>query len=215
MRFISNLLPLLRTASTTPPHFSRSLSILGSGQGSALNLDDLELKKSFTGARCAGHTTTMNDLMVEEFAQRDPGTTFIHSFPSIVKTGVARELPFWARAATKVLMPLLLPFTVGADETGSRQLFMATSGIYPPLKPFEDAAGAAGVPPQKGTEVVQGGSGQIGDGGYNLNWNCEVTGKSKLLADYRQNGVSKTVWEHTMSVFDRVEKINQERANFK
>lgn len=157
----------------------------------------------------------MNDLMVEEFAQREPGTTFVHSSPGIVNTGLARELPFWARVALKVLMPLISPFTVGADETGTRQLFMGTSGIYPPLKPFEGATGAAGVPPQKGVEVMQGAGGQIGDGGYNLNWNCEVIGKNKLLTDYRHNDISKTVWEHTMGIFDRVEKINVDRGNVK
>ena len=180
MRFISNLLPLLRTASTTPPHFSRSLSILGAGKGGALDLNDLELKNTFTGAKCADHSTMMNDLIVEEFAPREPGTTFIHSFPSIVKTGVARELPLWARVSIRVLTPILSLFTVGADETGARQLFMATSGIYPPLKPFEGGAGAAGVPLQKGLEVMEGGSGKLGDGGYVLNWNCDVTGKGKL-----------------------------------
>jgi hypothetical protein len=157
----------------------------------------------------------MNDLMVEEFARREPGTTFIHSFPGIVNTGIARELPLWARIPLKVFTPLLMPFTVGANETGARQLFMATSGIYPPLKPFEGAAGAAGVPPQKGVEVVKGASGEVGNGGYVLNWNCEVTGKQKLLTEYRNKGVAKTIWEHTMGIFDRVEKLNQERANAK
>ena len=191
------------------------MSILGAGKGSALNLNDLELKNTFTIGRCAGHSTMMNDLMVEEFAPREPGTTFIHSYPSIVNTGVPPELPFWARAGVKVLTPILNLLAVGADETGARQLFMATSGIYPPLKPFEGATGAAGVPPQKGVEVMQGGSGKLGDGGYVLNWNCDVTGKGQLLTEYRHNGVSKTVWEHTMGIFDRVEKINQEKTNVK
>lgn len=215
MRFISNLQPLLRSASTHPPHFSRSLSILGAGHENPINLDDIELKTTFSGAKCADHSTMMNDLMVEEFARREPGTTFIHSFPGIVNTGIARELPLWARIPLKVFTPLLMPFTVGANETGARQLFMATSGIYPPLKPFEGAAGAAGVPPQKGVEVVKGASGEVGNGGYVLNWNCEVTGKQKLLTEYRNKGVAKTIWEHTMGIFDRVEKLNQERANAK
>jgi hypothetical protein len=211
MRFINNLLPLFRAASATTPHFSRSLSILGAGTGSVLNFDDLELKKTFTGARCAGHSSTMNDLMVEEFARREPGTTFVHTSPGIVKTGVARELPFWAQLGAKALYVLLAPFVVGADETGARQLFMATSGVYPPLKPFEGAARAAGVAPQNGLQVMQGGSGKIGDGGYSVNWNCEVT-KKKLLTDYHSQGVSQTVWEHTMGIFDRVEKMSYRKA---
>jgi hypothetical protein len=113
------------------------------------------------------------------------------------------------------MLPLFSPLTVSHDETGARQLFMATSGLYPPLKPFEGDASAAGVHPQKGIEVMKGTIGQIGSGGYILNWNCEVTGKEKLLSDYRNKGVAKTVYEHTMSIFERVEKTNQERASAK
>ncbi|KAG0649116.1 Oxidoreductase andH [Hyphodiscus hymeniophilus] len=214
MRFISNLLPLLRTATTTPPHFSRSVSVLGSGGGTALDTADLDLKNTFTGSRCAGHTITMNDLMTTEFAQRESGITFSHCAPGAVKTNLARELPFWARTATKVLYQLITPLTVGQDETGARQLFMATSGIYPPSKPVEGAASASGVSPDKTIEVTKGASGSVGDGGYNLTWKGGVT-NGKMLPEYRQNGVSKTVWEHTMNVFARVEKINQERGNVK
>ena len=82
------------------------------------------------------------------------------------------------------------------------------------MKPFESAATASGVSPEKGLEVTQGASGDIGDGGYNLNYKGDFT-KGKMLDAYRQDGVSKTVWEHTMSVFSRVEKINQDRENVK
>src|SRR6187402_3445580 len=81
MRFITNLLPLLRTAARTTPNFSRSVSILGAGREGHINLDDLDLKSTFSGVSCAAHTIVMNDFMVEEFAAREPGTTFIHSFP--------------------------------------------------------------------------------------------------------------------------------------
>lgn len=215
MRFITNLLPHLHTASTQPPHLSRSLSILAAGHGSALNLSDLELKHSFSTAKCAGHSTMMNDIMVAEFAQREPATTFSHSFPSIVMTGITRELPLWARAVVRVSKRLLVPFTVGVEETGARQLFMATSGIYPPLKPFEGAAFAGGFPPQEGMEVARGGSGKVGGGAYSVDWNCDVVGEGQVLSEYRSNGISKTVWEHTMGLFERVEKINQERASVK
>ena len=110
----------------------------------------------------------MNDLMATDLAQREQTISSSHSSPGIVKTGLQRELPFWARAALKIITPLLTLFTVGANETGARQLFMATSGVYPPLKPVEGPAGASGVPPEKGVEVMKGGSGHTGDGGYNL-----------------------------------------------
>jgi len=102
MRFTSNLLPLLRpTPSTSYPQFSRVLSVLAGGHESSINLSDISLKSSFSGANCAAHSTTMNSLMVTEFASRNPGISFAHSNPSIVSTPLTRELPIWARLPLK------------------------------------------------------------------------------------------------------------------
>jgi len=212
MRFISNLRPLLKAATTTTPHFSRTLSVLGAGSEGKINFDDLELKNTYSGPRCAAHTITMNDFMAEEFAARDQGTAFIHSFPGAVNTGIARELPLWARAGLTIFKPLLLPFMVNVEETGARQLFIATSGVYPPAKPAENAALASGVPAPRGLEIMKGANGQIGSGAYLVNWNGDITGKKKILDEYHEKGVGKIVWEHTMGIFERVEKINKGRA---
>ena len=211
-RFISNLLPLLQTATTTAPHFSRTLSILGAGHEDKINFDDLELNNIFTAGRCAAHSIVMNDFMAEEFSQRQPATTFIHSSPGIVNTNIIRELPIWARIITRAATPLLSLFMVSAEETGARQLFIATSGLYPPAKPFENSPLASGVAPPKGLTPMPGGNGVVGSGAYLINWNNEVTGKQTLLAEYRENGAGKTIWEHTMGIFQRVEKVNRERA---
>jgi len=214
MRFISNLLPLLEAATTTAPFFSRTLSVLSAGHGEGkLNFDDLELKNTFSGPRCATHSIVMNDLMTEEFSSRQPATSFMHSYPHIVHTGIGRELPFWARFASNIIYPLLSPFSVSADETGARQLFIATSGLYPPAKPFNGNVTASGVAPPKGLNVLPGANGAEGSGAYLVNWNNDITGqKSSLLKEYREKGVGKTVWEHTMGIFKRVEQINQERS---
>lgn len=215
MRFITNLLPLLRNATSTPPHFSRILSILSAGTEGRVNFEDLELKNTFSRMRCATHTIVMNDFMAEEFAAREPRTSFIHSAPLAVNTGLARELPLWARLPIKALSPLMAPFMVGADETGARQLFIATSGLFPPAKPAGDSVLAAGVPVPKGLSVAKGANGKVGSGGYLVNWNGEITGKEALLKEYHDKGVGKIVWEHTMGIFDRVEKINQAKADVK
>ncbi|TVY37478.1 Oxidoreductase [Lachnellula subtilissima] len=210
MRFIENLRPLLRTATTTAPHFSRTLSVLSGGHGEGkLDFDDLELKNNYSGVRCATHTITMNSIMIEEFAGRDPGTTFAHSYPSGVNTGITRELPVWARAGVTLLKPLLLPFMVSVEETGARQLFIATSGIYAPLKPT--GALASGVSAPKGMEIMNGVDGKVGSGAYIVNWNDDIA-TSKILKEYREKGIGKTVWEHTMGIFERVEKVNKARA---
>jgi hypothetical protein len=212
MRFISNLLPLLQTGSTSPSHFARSVSILGAGGEGTINLNDLELKKGWSAAKCATHSITMNGFMAEQFAARNPHISFLHTFPSIVNTGAARELPLWARATVKVFTPLLKVFMVGADETGERQLFHATSGMYPPAEPVAGSSAASGVPLPTGLPVGTGSNGEVGSGGYIVNWNGDITGKVKVLEDYRAKGVSQTIWEHTMGVFERVQKINEGRS---
>jgi hypothetical protein len=215
MRFITNLLPLLRTATTSTPHFSRTLSILGAGAEKRINLDDLELKKAFSSSSCADHSIVMNDFMTEELAAREPGTSFLHSNPYVVNTGLARELPLWGRLALKVLSPVVSLFGISPDETGARQLFLATSGLYPPAKPAGSSALAAGAPVPKGLSVLKGADGKVGSGGYIVNWNGDITGKQNILQDYHSKGVGKIVWEHTMGIFERADKINQVRPDVK
>lgn len=135
MRFIHNLLPLLRTSTPTSPHLSHTLSVLGAGFEGNVNPADLELRNGFSASKCANHSIVMTDFMLEQFASKNPGISFIHSSPGVVNTPIARELPLWARVGVKLAMPLLKPFTVSLEETGERQLFIATSPMFPPRKP--------------------------------------------------------------------------------
>jgi hypothetical protein len=187
------------------------MSILGAGSEKVINVNDLDLKTTFSPSNCANHSIMMNDFMAEQFAAREPGITFIHSSPGVVNTGLSRELPFYARILMKALTPIMSPFMVGHDETGQRQLFHATSGMYPPAKPAAGAALAGGVSLPAGVPVGTGSDGKVGSGGYLVNWNGDITGKLDLISKYRTQGVSKTVWQHTMDTFQNVEKINQER----
>jgi hypothetical protein len=211
MRFITNLLPLLRTASTSAPNFSRTLSVLGAGHEETINLSDLGLNTTFTGSRCANHSIAMNDFMAEELAKKEPGISFLHSTPGIVFTNISRELPMWARAALKVAQPLLSPFSVSQEETGVRQLFHATSGMYPPANPIPGAKFATGVGLTESLQVAEGSAGSKGSGAYLVNWNGDITGKKTLLENYRKQGIAKTIWEHTMGVFQQVEKANKDK----
>lgn len=205
MRFTSNLLPLLRpTPSTSHPQFSRVLSVLAGGHEASINLSDISLKTSFSVANCAAHSITMNSLMVTEFASRNPGISFAHSHPAFVSTSLARELPIWARLPMKGLTPLLRPWSVSVEETGERQLFIATSGLFAPRE------GVPGAKIPKGSEIVKGADGVNGSGGYIVNWDGEVVGKP-IVKKYIEEGLGETVWEHTMRTFEEVAKINKGR----
>ncbi|TAQ88230.1 hypothetical protein B7494_g3465 [Chlorociboria aeruginascens] len=204
MRFISNLLPSLKASTTSPPHFSRVLTILGAGHGGRLNFSDLELKNTFSGVKCAAHSMTMMDFMMEEHALQNPEISFIHASPGTVNTELARELPLWARGGMKILTILFKPLMVGIEETGKRQLFIATSGMFPPKSPVEGGL-ASGVPVQ-GQGVAKGADGMIGSGAYLVNWDGGVVAEKDFKKEYREKGTGKTVWEHTMAVFAKLEK---------
>jgi hypothetical protein len=214
MRFVTNLLPQLRAATTSGPHFSRVLSILGAGHEGSVNMNDLELKNSFSGAKCANHSITMADFMVEELALREPAISFIHSSPGVVNTGIGRELPIWLRVPLKVVSPIFKPLFNPIDETGQRQLFIATSGLYPPADSTQITPNtfSTGIPISKGSTVSVGSNGKVGSGAYLVNWDGNITGNQSLLSQYREQGFGKTVWDHTNGIFARVQKLNEERS---
>ena len=203
MRFTHNLLPLL----TSAPHFARSLSILSAGFEAPLNLTDLDLKTSFSLSKCADHTITMNTLMTTEFAKRNPSVGFVHSYPSAVDTGLMREMPLWARVGLKVVKPLMGLFFVGKGETGDRQLFVGSSGVYP----AKGRGSVHGLEVPSKMEVACGTDGVRGSGGYMANWTGEPAKRKGIVREYVEGGVGEKVWEHTMGVFERAERINAER----
>ncbi|THU98663.1 hypothetical protein K435DRAFT_660453, partial [Dendrothele bispora CBS 962.96] len=97
-------LPLLRNARDAGED-SRVLTILGSGITWWFDENDFGYKETKgVGLMLKGVNTNMvaaiyNDLMIESFAERNPGISFTHTFPGMVSTKSAVEI-------------LTLPFTV-------------------------------------------------------------------------------------------------------
>ncbi|KAL1867965.1 hypothetical protein Plec18167_008431 [Paecilomyces lecythidis] len=195
MRFIYNLLPQLTAASSTSTTnnrpLSRVVSVLGAGQEGSLDLSDLALKHNYSMRTCAAHAITMNSLMTHELASQNPGTSFIHAYPGVVKTGVLRELGPLARFGTEVFSVLAKPFMVPLEESGERHLYAATSQAFIPNETADKSAAAVGS------------DGVKGSGGYLLHWNGDTVGKQDILRKYREEGVGKTVWQHTLDVFQK------------
>lgn len=73
------------------------------GNPAKLDWEDLDLKKNFGLAKSAQHCMVMNDAMVQYWAaaeKKRQGTArrhFIHAWPGLVKTGLAKELPWYLR----------------------------------------------------------------------------------------------------------------------
>lgn len=188
MRFLVNLLPQLTNAGTSN-QLSRTISVLSAGHEAKLLLDDLPLKNHYSLGNCANHAITMNSLAMEELAASHPATSFIHAYPGGVNTGLMDNL--LGRFGSNVLFFLAKPWVVPLDQSGERHLYAATSSTYSSRDRKADGA-------------VTGADGTKGSGAYLLSWDGSVTGNQKILNGYRRDGTRKTVWEHTLGVFESV-----------
>ena len=204
MRFITNLLPLLKAAAQDcslngNARLSRVVSVLDpmvsvrAGGPGTLDFSDLSLKHTFSLKKCGWHASLMGDFFLESLAQQNPYTSFVHAYPSGVATGVLRELPA-GRVLSAVLTPLLRPFMVPLKESGERHLFAATSMRYPPKAEGEEIEG----------DVAVGSDGTKGSGCYWVNWDGEVFPPNQNLERTRGQSAVEKVVQHTEEVFKQV-----------
>ncbi|KAM5476269.1 hypothetical protein MauCBS54593_000954 [Microsporum audouinii] len=201
MRFITNLQPLLSAAAQDDDNarLSRVVTVLDphaslrAGGSGSLNFADLSLKDTFSLSKCAAHASIMANCFIESMAQKYPHTSFVHSYPSGVATGLLRGLPFGGLLSA-VLPTLLKPFMVPLEESGERHLFAATSNRFPPKADGDSVEGPVAL----GSDETK------GSGSYLLNWDGEVFPANKKLSKIRtEDGVEK-VLQHTNEVFKRV-----------
>lgn len=194
MRFINQLQPLLNAAATNST-LSRVLAVLDPqpGMRMATNFSDLSLKNNFSLKNCAVHASSMTNLSFSHLASKNPGTSYVHAFPSGVDTGVGRDawgpLKFIMAPLLKVAMK---PLSVNQDESGERHLYAATSSTFAP-KALGDSANA-----------VTGGDGVKGSGSYLLNWNSDVLPDTPKAKSLREEGGEAKVREHTEEVFRKI-----------
>lgn len=121
-KFISDLLPALNKAKELGED-SKVLSVLAAGTGE-IDLDDLGLKKNFSLARAAAQAPAYNDLMMQEFAARNPDMAFVHSWPGVVRTGLlsSSSSPI-IRLTSSITMALAYPFSFSYQESGEYMLY--------------------------------------------------------------------------------------------
>ncbi|TFK39195.1 hypothetical protein BDQ12DRAFT_629747 [Crucibulum laeve] len=103
---INDLLPGLRKARELGQD-AKVMSILAAGQYSKLDIDDLGLKKNFTPWKALMQTCAYNELMVAEYAKREPDIAFTHIYPGFVKTPGIYKTGHWI---FWVIYPILFPF---------------------------------------------------------------------------------------------------------
>lgn len=195
MRFIKNLMPQLTRATnnkSSTSGISRVITVLGAGHETKIDVDDLDLKQKYSLNSCDVHATTMSSLMVGEFASRYPSTTFIHTYPGIVKSGISREAGPIVGRFVRAVMFLGRPWMVGEQESGERHLYVATSDVFPSSSM---ARGQSRVDSVESTR-----------GAYLVNWDGSEVGNRRLLDEYHTSGVGRQVWDHTEDMFQTVLK---------
>jgi hypothetical protein len=201
-RFIVNLLPLLQKATA----LRRVVSVFAATKEGPINTTDFQGWKLPLMAQ-RGHASSIVTLSLETLSKKAPDVSFIHNFPGVVKSGIARgttgAIWFMVKAAIRVLGPLVY---IPIVEVGERHLFLATSARYPASK-SEDTA--SGVPLAEGLAIARGTSSKIGSGIYSVDEQGE-SAKPKveeLLAQLRKEGMVEKVWEHIRGEFVRITEV--------
>lgn len=111
-KFTHDLLPLLKAAKDSGQD-ARVMSVLAPGNGRTLDLEDLGLKKGYSFLSSFRAAPTYNDLMVESFAEKEPGPSFIHIYPGAVRTPLL----------STVFTVLMYPFTCSPEDCAERMLY--------------------------------------------------------------------------------------------
>lgn len=128
----NDLLPLLRKAKDLGEPAS-VLSILAAGKGVEVDVNDLGLKKNYSGLQAMLQSGSYNDLMVAEFAQREPEIAFTHIFPGNVDTPALTPANPILRFIVFLLRPLVLLTTTTKETCAEFMLFAllnAEKGMY-------------------------------------------------------------------------------------
>ncbi|KAE9380213.1 hypothetical protein N431DRAFT_539882 [Stipitochalara longipes BDJ] len=183
--FTHLLTPLLNFAHSQE-RSSRVISVLLTGRETLLDLQDLDLKSKYSTSTCLAYAVIKTTLSFHHLAKINPGITYIHTNPGIVKPGVMRCLPWYMRAVSHAGYAVLSPWRMEIEESGERHLEIG----------FAERYASAGIKENvKGGEEVQGIARQ--KGAYAL-YNKGQSVEEKDV-----------VWRHTLKVFEVVEKIGK------
>lgn len=171
------------------------ISVLLTGREALLDLGNLDLKTKYSTSTCLVYATTMTTLSFHYLAMINPGITYIHTNPGIVKTGVMRYLPWYMRAVSHAGYAVLSPWRMEVEESGARHLEIAFAKRY---------AFAGSMENEGDSEKVQGIVGQ--KGAYALYNKGQAVEEKEVAIKMASEGYDKKVWEHTLKIFDEVER---------
>ena len=154
IRFIVNLLPLLRKATS----LRRVVNIFTAGKEGPIYTGDIQAWKVLIRS-LRSHGSSLATISLEELAKKAPDVSFIHGFPGYVKSNLARG----GQGAIVLVLAQIFKVTslfhrdrfIPNTECGERHVFLTTSAKYHARKPVEGTSGIAlgdGVEAARGTD---------------------------------------------------------------
>lgn len=200
IRFILNLLPLLRRAE----HLRRVVSVGAATYEGAIDVNNITgVGLSLLSMR--NQVASIQTLLLEEMAKRAPEVSFVHTVPGVVKSGILRDAEGTGMAIRIAISKLLMPLIATSPaECGERHAFVATSAVYPAGQ--QGSESCAGVPLQGSLRTARGTDGKLGSGVYSVSNKCEVASSKveELLAIFRKDGTAEIVWNYFAADFKRI-----------
>ncbi|KAI1078797.1 hypothetical protein F5B20DRAFT_192781 [Whalleya microplaca] len=177
MRLVFNLLPLLHQSQRP-----RVLSVLNGGKEKRIDEQDIGLEQKWSILGVMKHTTLMTSSAFDHLATHNDQITFMHNFPSLVKSDNLRRMDppksssfLWriVLVTVKGLMGIM-HFFIGMSpkESGERQAFHLTSSQYTP-------------------------------GSWRISSRSDIIPANKALKYYEDNGWTEKIWEFTEGVWDK------------
>jgi len=95
------------------------------------DFDNLQGEKHYNGAHALQHESIANDMLVLEWARRNPALTFYNYGPGVVRTTLLRDMPGWFRVVAKVAGVVM---SISPEQAAEDVLTLLTStlesGLY-------------------------------------------------------------------------------------
>ena len=146
------------------------------------------------------HASFMKTFAFEELAEQYAGKLRLtHIFPGLVDgPGFTNaEAPAWFRTVWRVSKPILRLYMTSPDVCGKVMVYLATDD-FPARGSSSDAK-----------NVAKGSTGEVGSGAYSVGQRGDPQ-KGIMYEKVRQMDTRKKIWDHTMEILDRTERIQKE-----
>ncbi|TGO80026.1 hypothetical protein BPOR_1831g00010 [Botrytis porri] len=210
MRFIIQLLPLLIRS----PLPNRVISILNSKLHGKLIPEDLSLRNHSILRYASSHVCWMTTFFMEKIAEANRGKiSLMHVYPGVVMTDMLEKgtVPRWLKWMWKFgVGPMIRFWETKGEVCGERILWLMSErwrsrALTKDGEEMEMEAGKRGDCLQD-VELEKAVDGSPGGGMYNVGSVGERYPTPKMYNKYKEDGVSKVIWKHTMDAFRVIEE---------